>query len=218
MSGFRCFGVHDQFAWTICDQGVHSRGSVELGVSRLAWAGQVRDILRAAAVAVEAARKDRKAQLGPGLLADLRARYDDAVAWGYHDQPAPRVARKAATPGGDLARRLHDKAEQVWLFTREFQVPWTNNASEQALKGPKGHQAVSGYWHTTATLADYCRVRSYLVSARSLRQAVGILKTNPATSSVKREEGGSGRFKSPPIGAVLPRDLMHTYGKVAQCA
>jgi hypothetical protein len=23
----------------------------------------------------------------------------------------------------------------------------------------------SAYWHTTATLADYCRVRSYLVSA-----------------------------------------------------
>lgn len=96
-------------------------------------------------------------------------------------------------------------------------MPWTNNASELALKGPKRHQAVSGYWHTT-TLADYCRVRSYLVSARSLRQAVGILKTNPATSSVEREEGGGGRFKSPPIGAVLPRDLMYTYGKVAQCA
>jgi transposase len=45
-------------------------------------------------------------------------------------------------------------------------VPWTNNSSEQALKGPKRHQAVSGYWHTTTTLADYCRVRSYLVSAR----------------------------------------------------
>ncbi|WP_445548812.1 hypothetical protein [Frankia sp. CiP1_Cm_nod2] len=24
----------------------------------------------------------------------------------------------------------------------------------------------SGYWHTQATLAAYCRVRSYLVSAR----------------------------------------------------
>jgi transposase len=46
-------------------------------------------------------------------------------------------------------------------------VPWTNNASEQALKGPKRHQAVSGYWHTLTTLAQYCRVRSYLVSARN---------------------------------------------------
>ena len=46
-------------------------------------------------------------------------------------------------------------------------MPWTNNASEQALKGPKRHQAVSGYWHTLTTLADYCRGRSYLVSAHN---------------------------------------------------
>ena len=46
-------------------------------------------------------------------------------------------------------------------------MPWTNNASEQALKSPKLHQKVSGYWHTPATLARFCRVRSYLVSARN---------------------------------------------------
>jgi hypothetical protein len=36
--------------------------------------------------------------------------------------------------------------------------------AEQALRGR--HQAVSGYWHTPATLGRYCRVRSYLVSTR----------------------------------------------------
>jgi transposase len=67
-------------------------------------------------------------------------------------------------PGYVLARRLKAKTERVWLFTRNFAVPWTNNASEQAIKGPKRHQAVSGYWHT---LARYCRARSYLVSSRN---------------------------------------------------
>jgi hypothetical protein len=46
-------------------------------------------------------------------------------------------------------------------------VPWTNNGSEQALKSPKLHQKVSGYWHTTLTLSRFCRVRSYLVTARN---------------------------------------------------
>ena len=41
------------------------------------------------------------------------------------------------------------------------------NASEQAIKGPKRHEAVSGYWHSLATLARYCRVRSYLVTSRN---------------------------------------------------
>ena len=43
----------------------------------------------------------------------------------------------------------------------------SNNASEQAIKGPKRHQAVSGYWHSLATLTRYCRVRSYLVTSRN---------------------------------------------------
>ena len=37
---------------------------------------------------------------------------------------------------------------------------------DQALKGPKRHQVVSGYWCTLSILAAYCRVRSYLLSAR----------------------------------------------------
>ena len=46
-----------------------------------------------------------------------------------------------------------------------FSVPWTSNPAEQALKSPKLHQKVSGYWHTLATLARFCTVRSYLTSA-----------------------------------------------------
>jgi transposase len=143
----------------------HCKGVLELHPQWQAWAGQVRDILREAAAAVQAARNDRKTQLDPGLLADLRARYDEQVAWGITTNRL-RDWHKGRHPGYNLARRLQDKAEQVWLFTREFQVPWTNNASEQALRSPKRHQAVSGYWHSITTLADYCRVRSYLVSAR----------------------------------------------------
>jgi hypothetical protein len=55
----------------------------------------------------------------------------------------------------------------VWLFAKDFRVPWTNNPSEQALRTPKRHQAVSGYWHTPKTLAAYLRLRSYIVSARA---------------------------------------------------
>ncbi len=143
----------------------HCTGVLELHPQWQAWAGKVRAVLREAAAAVETTRNAGKTQLDPGLLTSLRQRYDDAVAWGittsrHRDWP------KGNHPGYNLAMRLHDKAGQVWLFARDFKIPWTNNASEQAVKGPKRHQAVSGYWHTCATLASYCRVRSYLVSAR----------------------------------------------------
>lgn len=144
----------------------HAKGVLELHPTQQHWAGQIIGVLREAAAAVADAITDGRDQLDPQLLAELRKRYDDAVGWGittnrHRDWP------KGNHPGYNLATRLHDKADQVWTFTRNFAVPWTNNASEQALKGPKRHQAVSGYWHTLTTLAHYCRARSYLVSARN---------------------------------------------------
>jgi len=144
----------------------HLQGVLDLHKDQQNWAEKVRQVLRDAGTAVEQAKVGDRAALDPRLLDELRKRYDDAVHWGiitnrHRDWP------KGNHPGYNLAKRLHDKAEQVWLFTRHFKIPWTNNAAEQALKGPKRHQAVSGYWQTTTTLADYCRVRSYLTTARN---------------------------------------------------
>ena len=144
----------------------HAKGVLELHPTQQQWAAQVITVLREAATAVTEATTNGRDHLDPQLLADLRKRYDQAVGWGittnrHRDWP------KGNHPGYNLAKRLHDKADQVWTFTRNLAVPWTNNASEQALKGPKRHQAVSGYWHTLTTLAGYCRVRSYLVSAHN---------------------------------------------------
>jgi transposase len=68
-------------------------------------------------------------------------------------------------PGYSLATWLRDYKEQAFLFTRDFAVDWTNNVSERGAKAAKRHQAVSGYWHSLATLARWCRLRSYLDSA-----------------------------------------------------
>ena len=69
------------------------------------------------------------------------------------------------TPATRSATWLRDYKEQVFLFTRDFAVDWTNNVSERGAKAAKRHQAVSGYWHSLATLARWCRIRSYLDSA-----------------------------------------------------
>jgi transposase len=144
----------------------HLQGVLDLHKDWQSWAGDVREVLRDAHTAVEQARASNHEALDPQYLADLRERYDKAVDWGMITN-RHRDWHHGNHPGYTLAKRLRDKAEQVWLFTRKLKIPWTNNASEQALKAPKRHQAVSGYWHTTATLANYCRARSYLTSARN---------------------------------------------------
>jgi hypothetical protein len=140
-------------------------GVRDLGPQVQAWAGRVAAVLREAHNAVTTALAAGRDRLDPRFLDGLRARYDKAVRWGVLTN-RHRDWYEGNHPGYKLATRLQAKADQVWLFTTVFAVPWTNNASEQAVKSPKLHQKVSGYWHTTSTLGAFCRVRSYLVSAR----------------------------------------------------
>ena len=74
---------------------------------------------------------------------------------------------KGNHPGLILARRLKRKAAQVWLFASRFDVPATNNGSENAVRGYKLAAKISGCWRTLATLQRHCRIRSYLTTARS---------------------------------------------------
>jgi transposase len=143
----------------------HCKSVLELHPDWQKWAGTVITVLRDTAKAVDEARTAGADQLAPDLMADLRARYDKAVAWGITTN-RHRDWHKGNHPGYTLAQRLKDKADQVWLFAKNFTIPWTNNASEQALRSPKRHQAVSGYWHSTNTLRADLRVRAYLASAR----------------------------------------------------
>ena len=144
----------------------HRKGVLELHPDWQKWAGTVITVLRDAAKAIDDARAAGADHLDPQLLTELRQRYDKAVAWGVSTN-RHRDWHKGNHPGYTLAQRLKDKAEQIWLFARNFAVPWTNNAAEQALRSPKRHQAVSGYWHTTNTLRADLRIRSYLTSARA---------------------------------------------------
>jgi hypothetical protein len=128
------------------------------------WAGDVIAVLRGAHAAVEAARARGDTAIDPKLLDDLRERYDTAVSSGIiHNRL--RAWDTGNHPGYALGAWLRDYKEQVFLFTREFAVSWTNNVSERGAKAAKRHQAVSGYWHSLATLARWCRLRSYLDTA-----------------------------------------------------
>jgi transposase len=128
------------------------------------WAGDIITILRDAHGAVEAARARGDTTLDQEVLDDLRERYDTAVTSGIiHNRL--RDWDSGNHPGYALGTWLRDYKEQVFLFTRVFAVSWTNNVSERGAKAAKRHQAVSGYWHSLATLARWCRLRSYLHTA-----------------------------------------------------
>jgi transposase len=132
------------------------------------WARQVADALRTAIHEVNTARAEGRTRLEPDLLARLRRSYDQGVAFGISTNLS-RPWHKGNHPGLKLARRLKRKAHQVWFFTGRagFDVPATNNGSENAVRGFKLAAKVKGCWRTLETLQRHCRIRSYLVSARN---------------------------------------------------
>jgi transposase len=129
------------------------------------WAGDVITVLREAHQAVEAARARGGTALDQQVIDDLRERYDTAVSSGVIHNRLRDWDGGGNHPGYALGAWLRDYKEQVFLFTRVFAVSWTNNVSERGAKAARRHQAVSGYWHSLATLARWCRLRSYLDSA-----------------------------------------------------
>jgi hypothetical protein len=141
------------------------RAVIKLGPGGLqSWAGDIIAILREAHQAVEEARARGSTALDPDLLDKLRQRYDEAAAFGIiHNRL--RDWDTGNHPGYALGCWLRDYKEQAFLFTRDFAVDWTTNVAERGAKAAKRHQAVSGYWHSLATLARWCRIRSYLDSA-----------------------------------------------------
>jgi hypothetical protein len=141
------------------------RAVIKLGPGGLqSWAGDIIAILREAHQAVEVARARGSTALDPDLLGKLRQRYDEAAASGIiHNRL--RDWHDGNHPGYALGCWLREYKEQVFLFTRDFAVDWTTNVAERGAKAAKRHQAVSGYWHSLATLTRWCRIRSYLDSA-----------------------------------------------------
>ena len=74
--------------------------------------------------------RPRQHRLDPQVLDDLRERYDTAVSSGLiHNRLRDRDTGNH--PGYVLARWLRDYKEQVFLYTRDFNVDWTNNVSER---------------------------------------------------------------------------------------
>jgi hypothetical protein len=168
------------------------RAVTKLGPGSLQnWAADVITVLRDAHVAVDKARARGDTALDQQILDDLLERYDTAAAFGRTHNRL-RDWDTGNHPGYALGCWLEQYREQVFLFTRNFTVSWTNNISERGAKAAKRHQAVSGYWHSLATLARWCRLRSYLDSAA----AHGITALDAISGAI------TGRPWLPPLPAI----------------
>lgn len=139
------------------------------------WAEELQALLREMHRAVETARSEGRTALDPQTLRSLHERYDRLLEAGERAHPPPsdpreesegKRGRKKQTKARNLLDRLKRYRTETLAFLHDFAVPFDNNLAERDLRMMKVQQKISGGFRAKAGADAFCRIRSYLASAR----------------------------------------------------
>lgn len=130
------------------------------------WTDALAKLLIEIKDAVETARNDSQTELTGELRKDFSHRYGELTATAEAVmRGSPEQKSSGLTARKLLNRFIRNKAE-VLRFMTDLNVPFDNNGAERDLRMLKLQQKIAGCFRTTEGVQTFCRVRSYLSSAR----------------------------------------------------
>ena len=131
------------------------------------WAKQMGKLLQEACHEVNVSADGRLTQ---ERIAHYRLCYNKILRMGERKHPVRAASGKRGrtkqSSATNLLGRLREHADDVWRFTADPEVPFTNNLAEQAVRMPKVKQKISGGFRTQAGATRFCVIRSYLETLR----------------------------------------------------
>ncbi len=126
--------------------------------------------------AVAQAKADAQPGLSEQMKNDFLRRYDKLVKKAdLLNPPPPKTEVEAESTKNNpvqqptprrLINRLQRSRDEVLRFVSDLSVPFDNNGSERDLRMVKLQQKISGCFRTSDGARNFCRVRSYLSTAR----------------------------------------------------
>jgi transposase len=134
------------------------------------WAKQMKDLLIFAKNEIE--KHSEQQTLPTIILKQIEEKYDQILAVGFEHHallpslPVSKRGRRKQRDGKNLLDRLKEKKGCVLLFIYDFSVPFTNNLGEQDIRMVKLKQKISGCFRKLYGGQIFCRIRSYISTAR----------------------------------------------------
>ena len=142
-----------------------------------AWAKDFLSLLTNMKEKVDTAKSLRQSTLSALQVAVFEQVYDHIVKLGVRANPPPvrqpnQRGRLKQSPARNLLDRLINYKAEVMAFIYDFTVPFDNNLAERDIRMVKVQQKVSGGFRSGDGANIFCRVRSYISTARKNRQRV----------------------------------------------
>jgi transposase len=134
------------------------------------WAKRMQDLLMRANQEVE--KHAECGALPSEVLLQIEHAYSQILTEGfaYHASLPPLPTGKRGKPkqrdGKNLLDRLKEKRDCVLRFIHDFSVPFTNNQGERDIRMVKLKQKIAGCFRALHSGEIFCRVRSYISTAR----------------------------------------------------
>jgi transposase len=120
-----------------------------------------------AASAVQLKEKQQAAWLRRyDQLVRKAAKINPVLTLSQQKDEAPKKQRSRQPTPRNLIARLHRRRDEVLRFMTDLSVPFDNNGSERDLRMIKLQQKIAGCFRTADGAREFCRLRSYLSTAR----------------------------------------------------